>query len=67
MYILIRMIVVQARVNVRAIAQGSSERQIAVVCNAGDATRALRRCCIVIPPSPRVLHFIFIECVAVCV
>jgi len=32
----------QARVNVRAIAQGSSERQIAVVCNAGDATRALR-------------------------
>jgi len=32
----------QARVNVRAIAQGSSERQIAVVCNADDATRALR-------------------------
>lgn len=32
----------QARVNVRAIAQGSSERQIAVVVNANDATRALR-------------------------
>lgn len=32
----------QARVNVRAIAQGSSERQIAVVCNGADATRALR-------------------------
>ena len=33
---------VSARVNVRAIAQGSSERQIAVVVNQEDATRALR-------------------------
>jgi len=32
----------QARVNVRAIAQGSSERQIAAVVKAADATRALR-------------------------
>jgi len=32
----------QGRVNVRAIAQGSSERQIAVVVNADDASRALR-------------------------
>jgi aspartokinase/homoserine dehydrogenase 1 len=32
----------RARVNVRAIAQGSSERQIAVVVNSADATRALR-------------------------
>jgi aspartokinase/homoserine dehydrogenase 1 len=32
----------QGRVNVRAIAQGSSERQIAVVVNAADASRALR-------------------------
>ncbi|EKX32843.1 hypothetical protein GUITHDRAFT_81950 [Guillardia theta CCMP2712] len=31
-----------AKVNVRAIAQGSSERQVAVVVNAEDATRALR-------------------------
>lgn len=32
----------QGRVNVRAIAQGSSERQIAAVVNAEDASRALR-------------------------
>jgi aspartokinase/homoserine dehydrogenase 1 len=32
----------QARVNIRAIAQGASERNISVVIAAGDATRALR-------------------------
>jgi bifunctional aspartokinase / homoserine dehydrogenase 1 len=32
----------RARINVRAIAQGSSERNISAVVDAGDATRALR-------------------------